>query len=191
MAVPPYDCQITDCLKSLAMQTEENKEVIVSEQEVEKFININKLLNKGIKKSKGEIVFTCDADFLFPDKTVLKRMRNKLKEDKLDAIFPYYYTPVHNAYKVSDGGAFTTRKVIEEYGKLDETLLGVSWVRFPFLKWCMENTNYYFGKEFTIELNYKPFQKKRGKRNWETSGKMRPLYKQTVEKLQGMGAWPV
>ena len=72
MAIPPYNDQVVECLKSLTNQTEKNVEVIVSEQEVERFININKLLNEGFEKAIGEILWVCGADFLLPENHSIK-----------------------------------------------------------------------------------------------------------------------
>ena len=140
MPIEPYRTQVWDCVRSLRKQDVDVDLNIIVQQE-SSYISKNTLLNHGIRESSGEYVFFCDADFVFDDTTTLRRMRNKV-EDGFEVIFPMYLSPAHKNLKIADGGVFTTRKTIERHGKLDESLEGISWVTFPFLKWCQLSGQY-------------------------------------------------
>ena len=189
MSVEPYKTQVHDCWRSLQRQTIES-ETIITVQPVEKYIRKNKILNGGLKQATGNIIFHCDADYLFPDKTFIERMVKKLSD--CDVIYPMFYSDVYGEYKIADGGFFGRKEVLEEYGPLDESLIGIGHVTFPLLKWCLDNKKVYCSQDYLIELNKTPFVKRVKKRHEKTSGtkEMKKLVKETITILQGMGAWP-
>jgi glycosyltransferase involved in cell wall biosynthesis len=185
MPIDPYDRVVKDCVKFINKQNVD-KEIIIVQQVVERYILKNKLLNEGFKHSKGDTVFFCDADFMFEDPTLLQQMQKKL-DNGYDVVFPKFYSDVYRSLKIADGAPCFNRKVMLKHGKLDEKLKGISWVTFPFLSWCLENTNYYCGDD--IVLTHQRVGGK-GKRNGSTASLMRPLFKKTVKRLRGEGLWP-
>jgi len=187
MPVEPYDEIYMDAVDAVEGQTI-SCEIVVSRQDIMKFIRKNALLNTGIQLTTGDIVWFCDADFL-PEPTLLERMETKLIKDDLDVIYPMFYSKTHKALKIADGAAFIKRSVLQKHGKQNNELFGISWVTFPFLKWCMDNTRFHCSDEFIININETP-QRKAGKRHYKTSGKLRGLYRETVKDLQEMGVWP-
>ena len=74
MPVRPYNVQVKDLEESLKKQTVEY-ELIVSEQEISKYINIPRLFNKALKKAKGDIIHFTNADFLYPDEKLFEMKR--------------------------------------------------------------------------------------------------------------------
>lgn len=187
MAIPPYDSQVVDFLKSIEQQTATH-EVILVEQEPGRYIDKNKLLNEGLSKARGNIIWHCDADFLLPDKTLLQRMQNKLKD--VDVIYPMFWSKPYNGYKIADGAPFMKRDVLKRYGRLDESLRGIGYVTFPFLLWCLTNTEVYCSPEFKITINDKPFVKRGGKGHVHTMKKLKPLADKLKKQLREMGLWP-
>lgn len=189
MSVEPYNSQVRDCWKSLQQQTVK-PETVITLQPVENYIRKNKILNDGLKQANGNIIFHCDADYLFPDKTLIERMIEKLNE--CDVIYPMFYSDVYKDYKIADGGFFGSKEILKEHGPLDESLIGIGYVTFPLLKWCLDNKKVHCSQDYVIELNKNPFVKRVGKRYEKTSGttKMRKLVKDTKQRLQEMGAWP-
>lgn len=185
MPIDPYDRVVKDCATSLNKQSVD-KEIIIVEQVVERYILKNKLLNSGFVKSKGDTVFFCDADFTFDDTAFLQRISDKLSEG-YDVVFPKFYSEVYRSLKIADGAPCFKREVMVKHGKLDESLKGISWVTFPFLSWCLKNTKYYCGDD--IVLQHQRVGGK-GKRNGGTASLVRPLFKQTVKRLRSEGLWP-
>jgi len=187
MPIEPYDTIYMDAVDALEKQTVEC-EIIVSKQDVDPFINKGKLLNDGIEKALGDVIWFCDADFI-PDATLLEMMEERLYKKRLDVIFPMFYSNVHKQLKLADGAPFMRRSVLDKFGKFNETHLGISWVTFPFLKWCLDNCEFFCSNEFIVDINHTP-QRLAGKRHSKTSGELRSIYKETVKTLQGMGVWP-
>ena len=158
MPVEPWKTTVGDCIYSISKSVGAEYEVILQIQEVEKYINKNKLLNDGFAKAKGDIIWHCDADFLI-NETFLRRMEDALigdldlvYENGYDVIWPMFYSNFVKGYKASDGGPFMKREVLEKLGPLDESLIGISLVTFPFMKWCLENVKHYASTDLTIEL---------------------------------------
>ena len=183
MPIKPYNVQVTKCQESILKQSAET-EIIVVVQKTSRYINKNALLNKGVRESIGDHIFFCDADFTFPDRTLLERMSKK----DVDVIFPMFMSKRYGALKISDGGAFMDRETIKRFGQLDESLQGISWVTFPFLKWCLNNTKWHCSDEFVIMVDQDHVSKK--KRHGATSAKMRPVFKRVVKQMQAEGVWP-
>ena len=185
MGIPPYDSQVNDLLNDLGKQTASH-EVIVVEQPVERYIRKNELLNEGYDKAKGDFIWHCDADFLIPDKTLLERMADRVD----DVIYPMFYSEPNQGYKIADGAPFMRREVLERFGKLDGSLHGIGGVTFPFLLWCLTNTELLCSREFQIELNGKPFRRLRGKQHTKTVKDLQPLVRTVKDRLINMGVWP-
>ena len=188
MPLEPYATQVNVCLQSLREQTAEH-EVIVKTQQLQHYIEKNKLLNQGVQKAKGDIIWFCDADYLLPDCELLDRMETKLREDDLDVIYPMFYSIAFKGSKIADGGAFIKKDVLAKFGKLDESLIGISNVTWPLLDWCLENTKFHCSPEFLIELNYQPFRVK-GWANPEIKSEMKKRYPKFRNKLKARGYWP-
>ena len=187
MPIVPYTEQIGDCLKTLNEQTAKF-EVIIAEQPVEKYILKNKLLNDGFKQSRGEYVMHCDADFRFPDKTFLQRMVDKMELGPFDVIYPKFLSRVSGKLRIADGGPMFRREALLKHGRLDESLKGISWVTFPLLWNALNEMRFHCSDEFVLEVD----QQRGGvaRRNGSTASLMRPIFKKTVKRLKGMGAWP-
>lgn len=185
MSIPPYGDQIGKCLRSLKRQSAEH-EVIVEYQEPDCYIKKNKLLNQGIEKVKGDIVWFCDADFILDDPTLLERMEAGLN----DVIYPMFYSPIFKGYKIADGAAFIRKDVLAQYGKLDESLIGIGGVTFDLLNWCMDNTNFQCSPEYLLRLNYFPSVKYKDKAPQKTVDRTKELHETTKDRLQKMGLWP-
>jgi glycosyltransferase involved in cell wall biosynthesis len=187
MPIPPYSEQVVECLDGLNKQTAK-KEIFVAEQPVERYINKNKLLNQGFKKSKGDLVFHCDADFLFPDNTLLERMEDKIKTDKLDCLYPKFFSWRYRELKIADGGGMFTQDTLLKTYPLNENLLGISWVTIPLLNYCIKNLRFHCSDEFVVETSSKNGSALR--RHGKTASRLRPLFKETVKMLKARGAWP-
>jgi hypothetical protein len=187
MPIMPYSEQIITTLEGLERQTADI-EVIVCEQPVEQFINKPKLQNEGFAKSKGDIIFHCDADIIFKDKTILERMEEKLKD--FDVIYPMFYSVVYEGFKLADGLPFMRREVWEEYGDNDETAIGISLESFPFLHWAYFNKRFHCSKEFMIEINKKPFVRIVGKAHKPTQRRNKKIALEVIAELKGDGVWP-
>jgi glycosyltransferase involved in cell wall biosynthesis len=185
MGIPPYDSQIEDLLKDLEKQTATH-EVIVVEQPIERYIRKNDLLNEGYEESQGDFIWHCDADFLLPDVTLLERMADRVD----DVIYPMFYSRPNKGFKIADGAPFMRRNVIERYGALNGDLHGIGYVTFPFLAWCLTNTELLCSREFQIELNDKPFRRLRGKQHTRTVKELQPLAKRLKAELMDLGVWP-
>lgn len=188
MPIEPYKTQIKRTLRDLSEQTA-RPEVVVSEMPIEKWCNKGRLFNSGYRKTTGDIIFFCDADIIFKDKTLLERMRDKL-ESGWDVIYPLFYSPLRKVTKIADGHPFMWRSVKDEYGDWDETMLGISLQEFLPLYWFLKNKRFYCGPEFKIDVNTKPFIKGVGKVHRPTRKKCREVHDKCVKILQGMGAWP-
>ena len=187
MPIVPYSEQIDECVDLLKKQTAK-PEIIVAVQPVERYINKNKLLNDGFAKSSGDYVVHCDADFRYDDSDLLKRMVDKLESDGLDVIYPKFLSRVSGKMKIADGGPLFRRTALLKYGKLDENLMGVSWVTFPLLLYALKRMKFHCSDEFEIKVDQA--RGGVGKRNGQTSKRMRPIYKEAVRILKGRGAWP-
>ena len=186
MPIEPYRTQVETC-KDFIKKQDGDIEIVVMVQQESMFINKNSLLNDGIRESMGSYVFLCDADFILNDKSVLKRMQEKL-DNGHDVIFPMFRSEVTDSLKIADGAVFTTKDIMKRFGRLDESLEGISWVTFPFLKWCLDNVRWHCSDEFIIDVDQS--HKSRKKRHGATSSKMRPIYKNVVKQLQQEGVWP-
>lgn len=187
MPIVPYTEQIGDCLNSLSKQTAKI-EVFVVEQPVERYINKNRLLNQGFRKSKGEFVFHCDADFRLNDPTLLERMADKLTTNRLDCLYPKFLSQCSQKLKIADGGPMFTQAAMLQCYPLDESLLGISWVTFPLLYRAVTRMKFHCSDEFILDV-----EQTRGsvaRRNGKTHSRMRPIYKETVRLLKKRGAWP-
>ena len=187
MPIVPYTEQIADCLNSLQRQTAKI-EVFVVEQPVERYINKNRLLNQGFRKSKGEFVFHCDADFRLTDPTLLQRMADKMAADHLDCIYPKFLSRCSQRLKIADGGPMFTQDALLKCFPLDESLLGISWVTFPLLYHAVTRLRWHCSDEFVLDVEQT--RGGVGRRNGKTHSRMRPLYKETVRLLKKRGAWP-
>lgn len=188
MPVEPYKTQVKACIASIKGQVcWEETEIIVSEQVPERYISKNALLNSGIAKAKGKYIFLCDADFILNDKYLLLKMQDKLRKG-FDVIFPMFMSEKYKKLKIADGGVFACSELFDKFGELDESLEGISWVTFPFLKWCMDNARWHCSDEFVIGVDQG--HRSRKKRHNGTSAKMRPIYKKVVGLLQKEGVWP-
>lgn len=188
MPIVPYSEQIHECLELLTKQTAKT-EIFVVEQPVERYINKNRLLNQGFRKSKGEFVFHCDADFRLRDETILERMAEKIEKDGLDCIYPKFLSRVSGKLKIADGGPMFTQRAMLDCFPLDESLLGISWVTFPLLHRAVTKMKFHCSDEFVIEVDQ--MRGGVGRRNGKTGSRMRPIYKETVRILKRRGAWPV
>jgi glycosyltransferase involved in cell wall biosynthesis len=185
MPIDPYDRVVKDCVESINKQTVD-KEIIIVPQAVERYILKNKLLNEGFKRSKGDTVFFCDADMTFDKPDFLSSMQSKLDEG-YDVVFPKFMSWKYDQLKIADGAPCFKRNVMLKHGALNTGLKGISWVTFPFLEWCLENTKYYCGDD--IVVGHQRVGGK-GKRNGQTASYMRPVFKRTVKRLQKEGLWP-
>lgn len=176
MPIHPYDQQVEVLLRSLHNQPGVC-EVLVVEQEPEgrhPLIRMNKLFNIGIAKAKGSYIWLCGADFIVPRYTPLK-MKSKCYS-YYDAFLPMYQSPAIGNWKVSDGGVFMKRGVIEKHGPLDESLIGVSRISFPFLYWLLKNCKVGWSRVITFEINTHPKSKIFGKVHKKTREKCTPFY---------------
>jgi len=187
MPIEPYKTQLLTCIDSLNAQ-DTDVDINVMEQPIEDYIHYNTLMNAGVRQAKGDYLYFCGADFIFGDKTALRRMQEEIDTSNVDVIFTMFLSQAYKQLKMADGGVFTTKKVMEIYGDLDESLIGISWVTFPFLAWCLDNINWHCSDRFVVAVDQKHSVRK--KRHWKTSGKIRPLYKETVKTLQEAGVWP-
>jgi len=184
MPIPPYDSQIKDLLKCLKQQTAEH-EVIVCEQKVKRYISKNKLLNEGFAQARGDYIWHCDADFL-PEPTLLERMRDKGK----DVIHAMIWSDV-NGWRIADGAVFMKRKVLERHGLLNETMKGISYSTFPFLEWCLDNTDFYCSDEFILDINKKYGRKSfKGKSDPVTLKVTTPIMVRVMKRLAEKGLVP-
>jgi glycosyltransferase involved in cell wall biosynthesis len=185
MPIPPYDEQIEKCLRSLKKQTADH-EVIVQHQKPQRFIEKNRLLNEGIDKSSGDIIWFCDADFILDDVDLLSKMQSDVE----DVIYPMFYSRVFKGYKIADGSPFIKREVLEEFGELDESLIGIGGVTFGLLNWCLKNTKFNCSPDYLIRLNYFPFVHFAGKAPQKTIDKTKDVVEQTEKILKMLGVWP-
>jgi len=148
MRLPVYEKFLNGCIASLERQTCK-PEIIVSEHPIEDKIRKNYLLNKGFERASNDIIWHCDVDFTIEDETLLERMAEKLT----DVICPVFRSDISHLLKIADGGPMARREVFERHGPLDETLIGINYVTFPFLLWCMENTDFKVYDDFVITHN--------------------------------------
>jgi glycosyltransferase involved in cell wall biosynthesis len=199
MPKEPWKTTVGDCIYSISKNNGVKYEVILQTQEVEQYINKNRLLNDGFAKAKGDIIWHCDADFLI-DETFLKRMSETLNgwaawtEDEFyineghDVIWPMFWSPFAKGYKASDGGPFMRREILEQHGPLDESLIGISNVTFPFMKWCFDNVSHHASTDLTIELQDtgKYDMKKVDK---ETFYKVLPIKQEVIKLMKEHDYW--
>lgn len=170
MRHPEYEEALECCLNSLGCQTAEH-EVIISEHPIEPKIRKNYLLNRGFEKAKGDIIFHCDADLYFSNPNLLEGMEDALT----DVIFPVFRSSINHKLKMADGAPFARRSVFEKHGPLDESLLGISYVTFPFFLWCLENVDTRAYPHFEVTHG---FATHRGKRHIETKRKLQPVFEE-------------
>jgi len=192
LAYMPYKEQIKRTLSDLKRQTADI-EIIVSEQPiVEKHTKIckGKLQNIGFATSKGDIIFYCDADAIFKDETLLERMESKLRKDKLDVIYPLFWSTHNNMNKIADGFPFMTREVREEYGPENENDIGISFTSFRILNWLYYNKKFHASDEFLFDVNLEPFIKNKKKRDIPTQIACLSTAREVVNDLKGDGLWP-
>lgn len=202
MPVKPYSEQVKDCVRDIENQTADT-EILVIKQEISDHINKCALLNEGFRKATGEYIWHCDADFLLPNKDFLQSMLDKMEDDNLDVIYPMFYSRTFKQLKITDGGPFMRRKILEDY-RLNDTLLGVSYVTFPLLDHCLKK-RFHCSKEFVVGINYRgvkvasePKDPKRKrlkvgiqkKKHVHTLKKTVPIVKRLIPELQAMGVWP-
>jgi len=187
MPIEPYRTQLVSCVKSIKAQ-DVDIDINVMEQPIEDYIKYNTLMNAGVRQAKGKYLFFLGADFILEDKTVLRRMQEKIETTDIDVIFTMFMSNVSKQLKISDGGLFTTKDIMEKHGVLDESLVGISWVTFPFLEWCLDNVNWYCSDNFTVTVDQSVRVRK--KRHANTHSQMRPIYKEVVKILKEKGVWP-
>jgi len=169
-----YEKCLERCLESLNRQTAKI-EIIVSKHDTERYIRKNYLLNEGFKKSKGNIIFHCDADFTFDDPNALQVASDRLDE----VIYPVFYSPKFKKMKIADGGFFGRRSVLKRHGPLDEKSLGISYVTFPLLRWCMNNTAFDVFEDFIVNhVEHRRFKKVHA----VTRARLVGIYKNTIRK---------
>jgi len=190
MGIEPYKFQLGKCISSIKKQTADIEIIVVKQKPVVEYIEKTRLLNEGVAKAKGNIIWFCDADFLLPDKTMLKGMEAKLKKDSLDCIFPMFYSAVFSGYKIADGGPFMKKSKLKEFGKLDESLIGIGGVYFDLLEWILDNDNFYCDPEFLINLNYFPFTTSGDKAPPETLKRTKSLIRRVKSEFKKRGLWP-
>lgn len=171
MRLESYEMHLEDCIKSLERQTC-RPEIIVSEHGIEDHIRKNYLLNRGFEKAAGDIIFHCDVDFTIEDDTTLERMSERLT----DVIYPVFVSDITHKLKIADGGTFARKSVLERFGPLDESLIGINYVTFPLLLWCMENTDFKVYNDFIIIHNK---AQNPNKVHRPTKRKLVDLFKQT------------
>lgn len=187
MPIKPYDTMVDECVELLRKQTAK-PEVIVAVQQIDRYINKNKLLNDGMKKANGKFIMHCDVDFRLTDETLLQRMKEKIVKDDLDVLYPKFVSQLTRKKKIADGGPMFTREGLWKVGKLDESLLGISYTTFPLLAYCLRYLRFDCTDDFMIEVLQAYASSKR--QNGQTAKRLRPLYKETVSILKGRGAWP-
>jgi len=150
-----YQECLDKCLVGLSKQTAE-LEIIVSRHDTERYIRKNYLLNEGFKKSNGNVIFHCDADFTFDDPDALQIALNRLDE----VIYPIFYSPKFKKMKIADGGFFGRRSALKRHGPLDKKALGISYVTFPLLEWCIKNTAFDVHEDFIVNhVEHRRFKK--------------------------------
>jgi glycosyltransferase involved in cell wall biosynthesis len=192
LAYPPYTEQIDITIEGLKKQTAD-LEIIVTEQPVvgkHDRIRKGKLHNEGFAKSKGDIIFHCDADIIFDDDTLLERMETALYERDLDVIYPMFWSNTADMYKLADGHPFMRRQVREEYGPLNEDDLGISLQEFRILDWLYFNKRFHCSREFVFKVNLLPFIKHINKADKATKEKCIPIAQRVVHELKKEGVWP-
>lgn len=168
-----YKKCVGECIDSLSQQSIE-LEIIVSEHKPQRFIEKNRLLNEGFKKASCDIIWHCDADFTLEDEYTLERAVDRLT----DVVAPVFYSEKFKKMKIADGGLMIRRSVLERHGPLDEKLIGISYVTFPFLRWCMKNTDFKVCEDFIV--THRRFDSRK-KIHHPTINKLRPLYKKTID----------
>lgn len=187
MPIKPYDTMVDECVELLRKQTAK-PEIIVAVQPVERYINKNKLLNDAFAKSNGNFVMHCDVDFRLTDETLLQRMKDRIVKDDLDVLYPKFVSQLTRKNKIADGGPMFTRSGLYKVGKLDESLLGISYTTFPLLAYCLRYLRFDCSDDFMVDViqNYASVKRKNG----QTAKRLKPLFKETVSILKGRGAWP-
>jgi len=140
-------------VKSTKKQTAE-KEIIVSEHPVERYIRLNKLKNDGINRASGKYIWMCNADFVLDDETFLQRMVDRVEQDNLEAILPMYKSPAYGKYKVADGAEFIRREALDRFMPFNEEHIGISGATMFFLDWIVQNLRWHASKEFVIILDH-------------------------------------
>jgi glycosyltransferase involved in cell wall biosynthesis len=186
MPIEPYVSQIDKCIQDIKAQTADT-EILVVEQKVSRFINKNRLLNKGLATSRGDYIWHCDADFRLLDVTLLERMQQKIECDDIDVVYPKFYSSNFETLKIADGGPFMKRSILSLFA-LDETLLGISFVTFPLLEYCLTR-KFHCSDEFVIDIDPRQRHRKR-KIDRATLRRTRLIKKRVVPKLKRINAWP-
>jgi hypothetical protein len=190
LAYMPYKEQIHKTYAGLKRQTAELEILVVEQPIVEKHTKIRKgmLHNRGLAQSSGDIIFHCDADAIFNDKTLLARMEYKLRN--CDVIYPMFWSVTHKMNKLADGFPFARREVFEEFGPKDETDFGISLESFKILHWMYYNKRFHCSDEFVFNLNLEPFVKFKNKVDKRTRESCLPFATEVVNDLKGDGLWP-
>ena len=171
-----YHQWLERCLDSLSKQTAK-PQIIISQHDEERYIKKNYLLNEGLKRASGDVIWHCDADFELEDETVLERMEKELKE----VIYPVFYSKLYKKMKIADGGLMIKKSVLDRHGPLDENLIGIGYVTFPILKWCMDNTQFDVREDFVVSHNGKGGIPKAHR---ETKMGLKELYAEVIEREQ-------
>ena len=176
MADEHYSKCLDACLESLEKQTAE-LEIIISEHKPERYIRKNYLLNDGFEKSSGNIIWHCDADFTIDDKNMLQVMSDRLDE----VIYPIFYSEMFKKMKIADGGFFGRRSVLKKHGHLDEKNIGISYVTFPLLNWCMKNTSFNVYEDFVV--NHVQHDRRK-KIHTPTRARLKSLYARVIRRYE-------
>lgn len=150
MDIGQYGKCLKDLKKSLKKQTVPY-ELIVEKQPVSRFINKQKLLNQGFKKSTGDYIWHCDADYLLISPTLLERMEKAM--EPFTVIYPKFFARSRKKWRLADGGPFMHRDTLVAHGPLNEKLEGIGFVTFPFLLWCLKHRNIVCSDDFAILTN--------------------------------------
>ena len=188
MAIHPFPDLLPDLLDDLESQSVDI-EIIVKEQKVGRFIKKNLLLNEGIKESHNNFIFFCDADMRLKP-SLLGRMLMKIEQDNLDVIYPMFIS-IAGEPKIADGAPLFKKEVIMKHGKLDQYLVGIGGVTFPFLEWCIENVKIDCVRDYQVQIHEKrgrPDGKQRCPK--ETRVKLKKIKKELPLRLREMGWWP-
>lgn len=190
MAVDPFPNLLPDLLDDLDKQTVPIQVLVEEQPSKGSYINKNKLLNQGIVKSEHDFVFFCDADMRIKQ-SLLERMHTRLTNENLDVIFPKFRSPVSQKYKIADGTPFVKKRILQKHGFMDEKLLGIGGVSFPFLNWCIDNTAILCSEQYKVKIHEKrgkPEKKSRSPK--ETRVKLREVKKELPKRLKKRGWWP-
>jgi hypothetical protein len=178
MPILDYPEHLVKCKNSLERQSAK-LEIIISEHQPEKYIRKNYLLNEGFKKARGNIIWHCDADFTLTDPDALKNAAAKLE----DVSCPVFKS-IKGHMKPADGGPLIRREILEHHGPLDESITGINFTTFPFLRWCIYNARFKVDSDFIIKNN--SGGRLKNKINWKHRAKLKNIYREVIsnEKFQ-------